>query len=150
MKQLSMYEHDYLEPHIPQGSQNEAQNETNKEPAGNITEIIVARGNANPIEMVLPMLTHLSQEMRWLAWVNPPVELCRTCKQQNSRLKTDEIMLLKPSTKHSTLELARKALAAGTCHAVVVWADQLTGDELEILEQASALGDSHGIILRGR
>jgi len=121
-----------------------------KKSQGNITEIIVTNSGTNPIEMILPMLTHLSQEKRWLAWVNPPRELCQTCRSQNVQLNIEEIMLLNPGTSHSSIELAEKALATGTCHAVVIWTDGLGSEDLRKLERASEKGRSHGIILRNR
>jgi cell division inhibitor SulA len=63
---------------------------------------------------------------------------------------TGEILVLRSSEEYPALELAERALGAGTCHAVVMWTRKLGRDSLESLQQASAKGRSHGVVLRQR
>ena len=44
-------------------------------PAGNVTEIILPEGQVENFQLLLPMLTQLNQEKRWLAWIDPPQSL---------------------------------------------------------------------------
>lgn len=134
-------------------------NETNnprKESAGsavtkaNVTEIIIAKDKADSVQLILPMLTHLNQEKRWLAWIDPPIQLLKQWKSMPQNLNTNDIMVIRSTDRKSALDLTEQALEAGTCHAVIVWTKQLSQEAFMKLEHASAKGNSHGIALRYR
>lgn len=116
----------------------------------NVTEIIIAKNKADSIQMVLPMLSQLNQEQRWLAWIDPPIQLLKKWQETHQALAMEEIMILRSSDSISAYELSKRALEAGTCHAVIAWTSALSQEEFEQLEQSSAKGNSHGIILRNR
>ena len=163
MKQLSIYETDYLDSlhHLTEASSSAPvickpdfqeptiQPETKKHEA-NVTEIILTKDKADCIQLLLPMLTHLNQDQRWLAWVDPPIQLLKQWGQENNTTATEDIMILRSNNTHSAFELTEKAMNAGTCHAVIVWTDKLNNEEFSKLEEASSKGNSHGIILRYR
>ena len=171
MKQLSMYETTY-EPlyesnhldtfnHFVETKQSEPSNAQQtrlklkaeqkvESPKANVTEIILTRDKADCIQLLLPMLTHLNQDHRWLAWIDPPIQLLKQWGQEHDTSATEDIMILRSNSNHSAFELTEKALNAGTCHAVIVWTDKLSNEEFSKLESASSKGDSHGIILRYR
>ncbi|MBS3805103.1 MAG: hypothetical protein KGY54_11175 [Oleiphilaceae bacterium] len=116
---------------------------------GNVTEIILPAGQVENFQLLLPMLTQLNQERRWLAWIDPPPALVN--KWQTVRgIVTGEILVLRSSGEYSALSLAQKALDAGTCHAVVMWTGKLGRGALQSLQKASAAGNSHGVVLRQR
>lgn len=116
---------------------------------GNVTEIIMPEGQVENFQLLLPMLTQLNQEKRWLAWIDPPQSL--VSKWQKMRgIVAGELLVLRSTPEHPAGELAEKALSAGTCHAVVMWTRKLGRQSLAVLEQASAKGNSHGVVLRQR
>ncbi|MFT5707977.1 MAG: cell division inhibitor SulA, partial [Oceanospirillaceae bacterium] len=55
-----------------------------------------------------------------------------------------------PDEQNSALNLARKALSAGTCHAVISWTGYLSEHELANLQHSANLGASHAIVIRSR
>jgi cell division inhibitor SulA len=119
------------------------------EVAGNVTEIIMPEGQVENFQLLLPMLTQLNQEKRWLAWIDPPQSL--VSKWQKMRgIVAGELLVLRSTPEYPARELAERALSAGTCHAVVMWTQKLGGKSLAALEQASARGNSHGVVLRQR
>jgi cell division inhibitor SulA len=168
MKQLSIYETDYLEDlntinhferqHTQQAAEclvlepalKENSETSTPEFAPNVTEIIIAKHKADSIQMILPMLSKLNQEQRWLAWIDPPTQLLKKWQEEHESLAMEEIMILRSSDSISSVELSKRALEAGTCHSVIAWTDALSGEEFESLENASSIGNSHGIILRAR
>jgi cell division inhibitor SulA len=117
--------------------------------AGNVTEIIMPEGQVENFQLLLPMLTQLNQEKRWLAWIDPPQSL--VSKWQKMRgIVAGELLVLRSTQDYPARELAERALSAGTCHAVVMWTRKLGRQSLAALEQASAKGNSHGVVLRQR
>ncbi|MEX0605965.1 MAG: SulA-like leucine-rich domain-containing protein [Marinobacter sp.] len=132
--------------HTPVAPQHKTETEQGK---GNVTEIILPAGQVENFQLLLPMLTQLNQERRWLAWIDPPQTLVSKWQTMHGII-TGEILVLRSSDDYPALELAERALGAGTCHAVVMWTSKLGRGSLESLQAASAKGRSHGVVLRQR
>lgn len=115
----------------------------------NVTEIIIAKAKSDSVQMLLPMLTRLNQEQRWLALIDPPSELLQRWKSER-QAGLDEIMILRSSEQSTATDLCERALATGTCHAAILWSQGISNEAFERLERASIEGDSHGIVLRSR
>ncbi|XOZ33931.1 cell division inhibitor SulA [Halomonadaceae bacterium KBTZ08] len=115
----------------------------------NVTEIILPEEQVENFQLLLPMLTQLNQEERWLAWIDPPAGLVSKW-QQHHGIVQHQLLILRSSAQHSAEDLADKALSAGTCHAVVLWTSGLGRPGYNRLETASVRGHSHGVILRQR
>jgi cell division inhibitor SulA len=116
---------------------------------GNVTEIILPQGQVENFQLLLPMLTQLNQEKRWLAWIDPPQELVSKWQKMHG-IVAGELLVLRSSAEHPARKLAERALRVGTCHAVVLWTEKLNKVCFEALQAASAAGNSHGVILRQR
>lgn len=116
---------------------------------GRVTEIIQHSGEVSLSPLLLPMLAQLSHQSRWLVLIGAPVEIDRTTLA-TAGASLDHIRILRPSDKHSTLELARRALCTNTCHTVVSWHSQLEEEEMKLLQQSAGLGDIQGIVVRRR
>ncbi|HLV77286.1 MAG TPA: SulA-like leucine-rich domain-containing protein [Marinobacter sp.] len=119
------------------------------DPGGNVTEIILPEGQVENFQLLLPMLTQLNQEKRWLAWIDPPQALVSKWQKMHG-IVANEILVLRSTAGYPARELAERALGAGTCQAVVLWTDKLSRAAFESLQKASALGNSHGVVLRQR
>lgn len=116
---------------------------------GKITEIVTGSGELNDIPLLIPLLAQLSHEDRWFAWIAPPTNLPRSLLE-SAGIDLNKIILLYPDAQHSVLQLAKKALSAGTCHAVISWAEQISEHEIKNLEQSAKEGRSNGILIRRR
>ncbi|SNC67145.1 cell division inhibitor SulA [Marinobacter sp. es.048] len=117
--------------------------------SGNVTEIILPEGQVENFQLLLPMLTQLNQEKRWLAWIDPPQALVSKWQKMHG-IVAGELLVLRSTPDYPAQELAERALSAGTCHAVVMWTRKLGRAAFESLQKASAEGDSHGVVLRQR
>ena len=115
----------------------------------NVTEIILPAEQVENFQLLLPMLTQLNREERWLAWIDPPAGLVQKWQQHHGIIQ-HQLLILRSSSQHSAETLAEKALSAGTCHAVVLWTTGLSRHNTRRLEEASVRGHSHGVILRQR
>ncbi len=119
------------------------------EESGNVTEIILPRGQVENFQLLLPMLTQLNQEKRWLAWIGPPQALVSKWQKMHG-IVASELLVLRSTAELPAQQLAERALRAGTCHAVVMWTEKLARSALASLQKASAEGNSHGVVLRQR
>ncbi|MEH6562515.1 MAG: SulA-like leucine-rich domain-containing protein, partial [Marinobacter sp.] len=118
-------------------------------PMGNVTEIILPEGQVENFQLLLPMLTQLNQEKRWLAWIDPPQTLVSKWQKMHG-IVTGELLVLRSTAEYPARQLAEIALSAGTCHAVVMWTGKLGRTALDSLQKAAAEGNSHGVVLRQR
>lgn len=116
---------------------------------GNVTEIILPQGQVENFQLLLPMLTQLNQENRWLAWIDPPQALVSKWQKMHG-IVAGELLVLRSTPDYPAQELAERALSAGTCHAVVMWTRKLGRAAFDSLQKASAQGNSHGVVLRQR
>jgi cell division inhibitor SulA len=117
--------------------------------AGKITQIIMADEHEYNFQLLMPLLAQLSRDERWFAWIAPPLKLPKQWLLE-AGIDINKIMMLQPSGSNDTLELARKALQTGTCHAVISWPGQLQQDQLQQLELAAQHGQSHAIVIQPR
>lgn len=122
---------------------------TEPQVTGNVTEIILPEGQVENFQLLLPMLTQLNQEKRWLAWIDPPQALVSKWQKMHG-IVAGELLVLRSTQDYSAQDLAERALSAGTCHAVVMWTRKLGRAAFESLQKASAEGNSHGVVLRQR
>ena len=116
---------------------------------GNVTEFILPEGQVENFQLLLPMLTQLNQEKRWLAWIDPPQALVSKWQKMHG-IVAGELLVLRSTPDYPAQDLAERALSAGTCHAVVMWTRKLGRVAFESLQRASAEGNSHGVVLRQR
>ncbi|WP_151704643.1 SulA-like leucine-rich domain-containing protein [Nitrincola alkalilacustris] len=115
--------------------------------SGKITEIVLHSDLVSLQPMILPMLSQLSHGERWLALVAPPSELTRNHLLQ-AATDLSRTLTLRCETDNA-VELAAKALCAGTCHTVILWHPELTQQELQRLENAALAGGSHCLAIHG-
>ncbi|GGO75874.1 hypothetical protein GCM10011348_01700 [Marinobacterium nitratireducens] len=116
---------------------------------GKLTEIVTHDTDLASMPLLMPLLAQLSRDERWFAWVAPPPRLPKTLLSE-AGIDLNKVILLHRDVEHSVLDLACRALRAGTCHVVISWPGYLPEQELQALEQAAASGRSHGILIRGR
>ncbi|NVK41309.1 MAG: cell division inhibitor [Oceanospirillaceae bacterium] len=116
---------------------------------GKLTEIITHSADLDSMPLLMPLLAQLSRDDRWFAWVAPPGKLPKALLTE-AGIDLNKVILLHPDAEHSVLDLACRALRAGTCHAVISWPGYLSQQDFGALEEAAACGRSHGILIRGR
>lgn len=116
-----------------------------------LTEILVSQEDArHTLEMVMPMLAHLSKqtENRWLTWLTPvPLrrELLSGYDFDLNKVRT----LCYHSCKESQ-ELFKQTLANGNSATVICTLDKLSKTLYKQLEHASKAGNSRGLAFRVR
>lgn len=125
------------------------QNETSL-PCG-ITEIVLPPLlNPGGLDLVLPMLAHLSQASsnRWFTWIGSE-QLSRT-KATEYQLRDEVFRFVRSPNDKETLWMFWEALSNGNSATVVAVMHHIDEKNRRLLEQAAQRGGSLGIILRGR
>ncbi|HGJ5875265.1 MAG TPA: SOS-induced cell division inhibitor SulA [Arsenophonus sp.] len=103
----------------------------------------------NPmVEILLTSLLHrLSDESRWLLWLNPNRKLSRNWLI-NSELPLNKIIQINSLSPEMSVIAMKKALASGNCSIVLGWLPPLSESCIQHLEQAAQLGNTIGFLMR--
>ena len=101
----------------------------------------------DPMDALLPALTGLSREGRWLAMVTPP-HYARVRINTNPGMDTSSVLQINPHRGRSGLWTLESLMRAGHCRVVMAW----PGCRTELMEmrlaRAATLGRSLGILFR--
>ena len=113
-----------------------------------ITEIFLSYENS--LDLVLPMLSHLSRESdhRWLTWVGP--QLVDSSWLRQSTFNVSSTRLIHSYSDDETLWVFWEALKLGNSHTVVANLNHLSESSRANLEEAAHFGDTKGLVLINR
>lgn len=118
-----------------------------------ITEVVTTNED-DGLDMLLPMLAHLSRESkdRWLTWVAPKKLAARINKQALHAydFALGQVRVILSENNESMLRFLWDALASGTSAHVVANLESLTEEDRTRLEEACLRGDARGLVLRAR
>ncbi len=121
--------------------------ETGATQAG-ISEIILATDSALQPMYLLPILSQMSIDKRWLMWIADEPTINRHWAVS---LGIDTAQILHINAEKACFhQVCCKALAAGTGHLIIEWPDQISVEDLAELEAAAKKGNSHALLVRRR
>lgn len=113
-----------------------------------ISEIILAADSALQPMYLLPILSQMSLDKRWLMWLADEPSINRNWL---SALGMDASQILHITAEENCFhQVCCKALAAGTGHLIIEWPGKFSDNELEELEYAAKHGNSHALLIRRR
>jgi cell division inhibitor SulA len=113
-----------------------------------ISEIILAADSALQPIYLLPLLSQMSLNKRWLMWLADEPSINRNWV---ASLGIDASQVLHINAENECFHrVCCKALAAGTGHLIIEWPGQISSDELAELEDAAKVGLSHALLIRRR
>ncbi len=119
----------------------------NYQPAG-ISEIILSSDSALQPVYLLPILSQMAIDQRWLMWLADEPSLNR---HWVSALGLDASQVLHINAEQACFhEVCCKALAAGTGHLIIEWPGAISENQLDELENAAKRGNSHALLVRRR
>lgn len=129
--------------------------DSHKQPAGYVSEIIVATNalSSTQVDITFAMLAHLSHQHKcpesagqWLTWI------CPVAIGKEALLKFNfdvlGLRILQPKHASEIPELMRRALLAGNSHTVVAHCQGISNKLLPDLENAAHQGRCNGLIIR--
>ena len=136
-------------------------------PRAGLSELLFDTAGIGELRLLLPALRVLSQQMRWIAWVNPPfvpyapalsaagIDISRILlihpKQHNGRQQHKEQRKEQQKKQHKeALWALERASKSGTCSAVLAWLDerQLSVPDTRRLQLAARQGNTLACLFR--
>jgi cell division inhibitor SulA len=119
-----------------------------KQQTAGISEIILASDSALQPVFLLPILSQMAIDQRWLMWLADEPSLNR---HWVSALGLNASQVLHINAEQACFhEVCCKALSAGTGHLIIEWPGTLSNEELAALELAAKQGNSHALLVRRR
>jgi hypothetical protein len=93
-------------------------------PRGALTELLVERQGIGELRLILPALSRLALEDRWLAFIAPPYRLYAP-SLANSGIDAERLICVHTASSQEQLWAAEQAMRSNACAAVVMWPSQL-------------------------
>lgn len=113
-----------------------------------ISEIIISADSALQPIYLLPILSQMAIDKRWLMWVAEKPAINR---DWITAMGIDAAQILHVSSQKNSLhKICCKALAAGTGHLIIEWEGTISEHELLELEEAAREGNSNALLIRRR
>jgi hypothetical protein len=120
-------------------------------PLGALTEVLPAAPGVGEIGLLLPALSRLSREGRWLAWIDPP-HIPYAPALAAAGVDLSRLVTVRPECPEDALWAAEQALGSGAPGAVLMWPPAAPGamsdKALRRLQLAAERGRAWGILFR--
>jgi hypothetical protein len=114
-------------------------------PRGALTELLVERHGIGELRLLLPALSLLAREDRWLAFIAPPylpyAPMLYQCGIDPARL-----VCIRTASPQEQLWAAEQAMRSNACAAVVMWPSQLDEKSARRFQLAAEEGRCFGVL----
>ncbi len=118
-------------------------------PQAGLAEFMLSTQGLGELQLLIPLLKRLSEEDRWIAWVNPPfLPYAPALAEQGIDL--NKILLIHPKNHKDALWAMECASKSGTCSIVLGWLDeqQITTKDTRRLQLAAKTGNTFSCLFR--
>lgn len=116
-------------------------------PLSALTEIHHAQPGIGELRLLMPTLTRLSRQGRWVALIAPPF-IPYAPALAAFGLDLSRVLLVHPKSQQDGLKALERGLRNGTCGAVIAWTKQVDPATVESLQAAAKAGKTWGILFR--
>ncbi|GAA5317223.1 MAG: hypothetical protein AseanaTS_24270 [Candidatus Pelagadaptatus aseana] len=114
-----------------------------------VTELILTKHSPDQAVLILPMVSHLSQNSsRWVTWISPH-KIDRSILNSYG-VDTSKLRILYTEDGSDNRWLIWEALKAGTSECVIATPGSLTEDEMAHLKHAANQGKTRGLMIHYR
>ncbi|NJN53247.1 MAG: translesion DNA synthesis-associated protein ImuA [Gammaproteobacteria bacterium] len=112
-------------------------------------ELLLDQLGIGELRLLTPALTALSEEARWLAWINPP-HIPYAPALSALGIDVGKVLLVHPQQHQDALWSVERTLRSGTCSAVMAWLDEsrLRAPEIRRLKLAAREGNTLAVLFR--
>lgn len=118
-------------------------------PLGALTDILMARQGIGALRLLMPALSQLSHDDRWICWVAPP-HVPYAPALMAAGIDLSRVLLVHPKAQQDGMWAVEQSLRSGNCGAVLAW--PMLGDTsvLRRLQLAAEAGDALGFLFRSK
>ncbi len=118
-------------------------------PQNGLMELLAAHPGSGELRLLAPLLARLSQEQRWLLWVDPP-HLPYAPTLAAWGIDISRVLLVHTQARHDALWTLEQALQSGTCSMALGWLDEsrLDAPRLRRLQIAARQGNTLAALFR--
>lgn len=118
-------------------------------PLGGVIELVSAlEDDAEPMDLLMPALTTLSWEDRWVMLIQPPALPPVLLERQLGFDLSRFLVVHERPGDDNALALAERAARTGNAAAVLVWPDRVSNNDYANLKEAAIANDSQIFLLR--
>ena len=117
-------------------------------PRGALTELLVTHPGIGELSLLMPALSILSRQDRWIALMAPP-HLPYAPALTAAGVDLARLVIVRTNDGADTLWAMEQALASGSCGAVVGWPSFVSERSLRRLQLAAETGRAPGIYFSG-
>ncbi|MCW8884993.1 MAG: translesion DNA synthesis-associated protein ImuA [Motiliproteus sp.] len=114
---------------------------------GNLVELLYDRNGSGELRLLLPTLAKLSQQPRWILWVNPP-HIPYAPALQAAGVDTSKILMVHSQSHQDQLWTLEQALKSGGCSAVLGWLGEVQDKSIRRLQVAASDSGALGFVFR--
>lgn len=119
-------------------------------PPRGLVELISARHGIGELQLLMPLLRHLSRQGQPMLWITPPHPVYAPALLQ-AGVNTDNIVLIPPQIAcRQALWSIEKSLQNRECALVLAWQNWLGGRVIRRLQLAAAEGGTLGMLFQQR
>ncbi len=115
-------------------------------PQAALVELIPQREGVGELSILLPALSRLSAEERWIAFVSPPYILYAPALAA-AGVDLAKVVVVRARSSADTLWSMEQSLRSGACSAVLAWPGFVTERAIRRLQLAAETGRTLGIFL---
>lgn len=117
-------------------------------PQDEVIELLAPRWGCGELPLITPALKHLSQQERWIVWVNPPW-LPYAPGLANAGIDISRVIIVTTQSPQEALWAAEESLQSGCCSAVLGWPENPLPQHIKRLQLAAQKGGSLCVLNRG-
>ncbi len=91
-------------------------------PSAGLMEFMLSSAGVGELRLLAPALAELSQQQRWITWINPPF-IPYAPALQAVGIDINKILLIHPKNHQDSLWALERACKSGGCSSVLAWLD---------------------------
>jgi hypothetical protein len=118
-------------------------------PRGALTDILMARQGIGALRLLMPALSQLSHDDRWICWVAPP-HIPYAPALMAAGIDLSRVLLVHPKARQDGMWAVEQSLRSGNCGAVLAWPALGDTSVLRRLQLAAEAGDALGFLFRSQ
>jgi len=116
-------------------------------PRGVLVELLAQQWGQGELRLLMPALSCLSEQGRWLVWISPPYVPYAPALAAHD-IHPRHCLITRPESNDERIWVAEQALTSGACGAVLLWEASLTARHARRLQLAAESASALAFVFR--